>query len=44
MTRSFGDVMASKVGVISEPEVIEYEVKKGNNSSNLREQIHGGRI
>ncbi len=29
MTRSFGDVMASTVGVISEPEIIEHEIDKG---------------
>jgi hypothetical protein len=29
MTRSFGDVMASTVGVMSEPEIIEHEIDKG---------------
>lgn len=29
MTRSFGDVMASKVGVINEPEILEFEIQKG---------------
>jgi serine/threonine protein phosphatase PrpC len=29
MTRSFGDIMASKVGVISEPEILEFEIQKG---------------
>ena len=29
MTRSFGDVMASKVGVISEPDILEFEIQKG---------------
>jgi len=29
MTRSFGDYVASTVGVISEPEVTTYEITKG---------------
>ena len=32
MTRSFGDYVASTVGVISEPEVTSYEVTDGNFS------------
>lgn len=29
MTRSFGDYVASTVGVIDEPEIVTYEIIKG---------------
>ena len=33
MTRSFGDYVASTVGVIDEPEILTHEISKGNHTS-----------
>jgi len=44
MTRSFGDYVASTVGVIDEPEILHHEITKCTILNNYRKQIYGNCI